>query len=57
MFKQFIQNYQESQVYLIGSLMLFLVFFALVVWMLFKMNKKHIDYMSQIPLKDNDPQL
>ncbi len=57
MFKQFIENYQESQVYLISSLMIFLVFFALVVWMLFKMNKKHIEYMSEIPLKDNDPQL
>lgn len=56
MFKQFIQNYQDSQIYLLTSLWVFLVFFGLVVWMLFKMSKKHVDYMSQVPLQDNDQQ-
>ncbi|MHB1179131.1 MAG: hypothetical protein ACYCZO_12465 [Daejeonella sp.] len=58
MFKQFIQNFSDSRIYLISSLWLFLLFFILVAIMLILMNKKHIDYMSQLPLnedeKDND---
>lgn len=54
MFKQFINNFAESQVYLITSLWIFLIFFILVVFITTRMSKKHIDHMSQIPLNDND---
>lgn len=58
MFKQFIQNFSDSRIYLISSLWLFLIFFILVGIILILMNKKHIDYMSHLPLnedeKDND---
>lgn len=55
MFKQFIQNFADSRIYLITSLWLFLIFFILVAIMLFRMNKKHIEYMSNLPLnEDND---
>ena len=55
MFKQFIQNFADSRIYLITSLWLFLIFFILVAIMLFRMNKKHIEYMSNLPLnKDSD---
>lgn len=58
MFKQFIQNFSDSRIYLISSLWLFLIFFILVAIMLFLMKKNHIDYMSHLPLnedeKDND---
>ncbi|MES2872853.1 MAG: hypothetical protein V4708_03955 [Bacteroidota bacterium] len=52
MFKQFIQNFADSRIYLISSLWLFLIFFILVAIMLFRMNKKHIEYMSKLPLED-----
>ena len=53
MFKQFIQNFADSRIYLITSLWLFLIFFILVAIMLFRMNKKHIEYMSNLPLNDD----
>lgn len=53
MFKQFIQNFADSQVYLISSLWLFLIFFILVAIMLFRMNKKHIEYMGNLPLNED----
>ena len=54
MFKQFIQNFADSRIYLISSLWLFLVFFILVAIMLIRMNKNHIEYMSRLPLKETD---
>lgn len=53
MFKQFIQNFAESQIYLISSLWLFLIFFILVALMLSFMNKNHVDYMSNLPLNED----
>ncbi|WP_411275464.1 hypothetical protein [Daejeonella sp.] len=54
MFKQFIQNFIDSRVYLISSLWLFLIFFILVAVMLFRMKKNHIEYMSNLPIEEND---
>jgi len=54
MFKQFIQNFYDSQVYLISSLWLFLIFFIVVGVMLFSMKKSHIDYMSRLPLNEDE---
>jgi len=53
MFKQFIQNFADSRIYLISSLWLFLIFFILVAIMLFRMNKKYIEYMSNLPLEED----
>ena len=54
MFKQFIQNFLDSRIYLISSLWLFLIFFILVAIMLMLMNKKHIEYMSRLPLNEDE---
>jgi cbb3-type cytochrome oxidase subunit 3 len=54
MFNQLIQNFADSQVYLISSLWLFLIFFILVAVMLTRMNKKHVKYMSELPLQENE---
>jgi len=54
MFKQFIQNFSDSRIYLISSLWLFLIFFVLVAIMLFLMKKSHIEYMSQLPLNEDE---
>jgi cbb3-type cytochrome oxidase subunit 3 len=52
MFRQFIDQSLGADVYLITSLGIFLVFFLVVTIMLFTMNKKHINYMSELPLTD-----
>ncbi|MGV3704946.1 MAG: hypothetical protein ACO1NU_06160 [Arcticibacter sp.] len=52
MFRQFISSVSGSQVYLITSLGIFLVFFIVVALMLFLMKKDHIKHMSEMPLRD-----
>ncbi|MDO3642208.1 MAG: hypothetical protein ACTHMI_23700 [Mucilaginibacter sp.] len=53
MFKQFTEGLSGSQVYLISSLGIFLVFFIVVAVLLFRMRKPHINYMSDLPLSDS----
>ncbi|MDP3468668.1 MAG: hypothetical protein Q8S11_10065 [Daejeonella sp.] len=53
MFRQFIDQSLGADVYLITSLGIFLVFFIVVTVMLFTMKKKHITYMSELPLNDD----
>lgn len=53
MFKQFTENLAGSQVYLISSLGIFVVFFIVVTVLLIRMRKKHITYMSDLPLEDS----
>jgi len=52
MFKQFLNTVTDSNIYLIISLWIFLIFFILVAVMLFKMTKEHIQHMSELPLND-----
>jgi formate hydrogenlyase subunit 3/multisubunit Na+/H+ antiporter MnhD subunit len=54
MYQQFINTFAGSQFYLISSLWLFLAFFILVGVMLYRMNKKHIEYMKDLPLNDTE---
>lgn len=54
MFKQFINNFLAGQVYLITSLWIFLIFFLIVAVLLIKMDKKHITYMSELPVAEKD---
>lgn len=53
MFKQFLNQVNGSQVYLITSLGIFMVFFILVAILLITMKKDEIKYMSELPLKEN----
>jgi cbb3-type cytochrome oxidase subunit 3 len=56
MFKQFTEHIDGNQVYLIFSLFIFLVFFIVVIFLLLRLRKQHVDYMSDIPLNDcTDP--
>ena len=50
MFKQFLDNVTGTNIYLITSLWIFLIFFILVAIMLVRADKKHIQYMSELPL-------
>jgi hypothetical protein len=52
MFKQFLDKIPGADVYMIGSLLTFVLFFALVGAYLLIVDKKHIREMSQLPLKD-----
>ncbi|MBC7567625.1 MAG: hypothetical protein H7223_11760 [Pedobacter sp.] len=54
MFKQFLTQVTDSQVYLITSLGIFMLFFLLVALLLIFMKKEQIDYMSSLPLNDNE---
>lgn len=53
MFKQFLDNVDGSQVYLLTSLGIFILFFLLVGVLLLTMKKGEIKYMSELPLNDD----
>ena len=55
MFKQFTENIAGNQGYLLSSLGIFLIFFIVVTIMLMRLNKQHIDHMSDLPLNDGQP--
>jgi hypothetical protein len=55
MFKQFLENAEGNQGYLLSSLAIFLLFFILVGVFVLTMKKDEITYMSELPIKeDND---
>jgi cbb3-type cytochrome oxidase subunit 3 len=56
MFKQFTEHYTGSQIYLLSSLFIFVVFFIVVAIILLTLKKQHVDYMGQMPLNDNSSQ-
>lgn len=53
MFKQFLNEVNGSQVYLITSLAIFMIFFLIVTVLLFMMKKDQIKYMSELPLTED----
>lgn len=55
MFKQFTENINGNQVYLLFSLGIFFVFFIVVTIMLIRIRKSHIEHMSDLPLEDSLP--
>jgi hypothetical protein len=54
MFKQFTEHIDGNQVYLMFSLLMFLVFFIVVSLLLLRTRKQHVDYMRDIPLNDSN---
>jgi hypothetical protein len=52
MFKQFLNQADGHQAYLITSLAIFLVFFLLVALLLLLMKKDTVKYMSELPLEE-----
>jgi len=53
MFKQ-ITNLNGSELYLIASLWIFLIFFISVAIMLFRMKKDYVTYMKELPLEEDE---
>ncbi|RYE20633.1 MAG: hypothetical protein EOP51_17435 [Sphingobacteriales bacterium] len=54
MFKQFINDINGDQVYLIISLGMFMVFFIVVTVLLIRLKERYTSYMSDLPLADNN---
>ncbi|WP_185731277.1 hypothetical protein [Larkinella rosea] len=52
MFKQFIDKIPGADIYMVTSFLTFLAFFVLVGLYLLIMDKKHIQYLSKMPLDD-----
>ena len=52
MFKQFTENINANQAYLIFSLGIFLVFFIVVTIVLIRIKRQHVNHMSDLPLHD-----
>lgn len=52
MFNQ-IKDLAGGEMYLIASLLMFMVFFLIVGIYLFKLNKNHISIMINLPFEDN----
>jgi hypothetical protein len=50
MFKQFLDKIQGADIPMITSLLIFFVFFILVASYLLVIDKKHVAYMSNLPL-------
>ncbi|MBO9672552.1 MAG: hypothetical protein J7577_03860 [Sphingobacteriaceae bacterium] len=55
MFKQ-IKDLAGGEMYLITSLLIFMVFFILVAVYLLKLNKGHTTLMSNMPIEDQETQ-
>ncbi len=53
MFKQFLNKVQGADIPMITSLLIFFLFFLLVGTYLLIMDKKHIKYMSQLPINED----
>jgi cbb3-type cytochrome oxidase subunit 3 len=53
MFKQFTENINANQAYLLFSLGIFFVFFIVVTIMLIRIRKAHVDHMRDLPLQDS----
>ena len=56
MFKQ-ITSLHGDEMYLIVSLWIFIVFFAIVGLMLFLMKKDYIKYMKEIPFDESEKEI
>jgi len=53
MFKQFTENIDGNQAYLLFSLGIFFVFFVVVTVLLIRLRKNYVTYMSDLPLDDS----
>jgi cbb3-type cytochrome oxidase subunit 3 len=53
MFRQFLDKVQGADIPMITSLLIFFIFFILVGTYLFVVDKKHLNYMSNLPLNED----
>ncbi|MBI3519166.1 MAG: cbb3-type cytochrome c oxidase subunit 3 [Bacteroidetes bacterium] len=53
-FKNYLESITGIGIYPLISLMIFVVFFALVSFYVWKGNKKHFEELSNLPINDNE---
>jgi cbb3-type cytochrome oxidase subunit 3 len=53
MFRQFLDKVQGADIPMITSLLIFFIFFILVGTYLFIVDKSHLNYMSNLPLNED----
>ena len=53
MFRQFLDKVQGVDIPMITSLLIFFIFFLLVGTYLLIVDKKHLNYMSNLPLNED----
>lgn len=54
MFKQFLDQVNDKQVYLLSSLGIFVLFFIIVGVLIYLMKKDDVKYMSELPLNEEE---
>jgi hypothetical protein len=54
MFKQFIHSLQGDEIYMLLSLFIFIAFFIGATIAMLRMKKSHLEYMSDIPLNQEN---
>jgi hypothetical protein len=54
MFKQFVHSLQGDEIYMLLSLSIFFAFFIGATIAMLRMKKSHLDYMSDIPLNEEN---
>jgi hypothetical protein len=52
MFSQYLQQIEGIASYPLISLFIFIPFFIIVLFIVFRMRKEHTDYMSNLPLDE-----
>jgi len=51
--KQYAETMDYAAVYPIISLLIFFVFFVVLLWYVTRLDRKHLQVLSNIPLNDN----
>jgi len=54
MFKEVLQSIEGVEIYTIVSMIILILFFVGIVIWLFKVDKKYIKHMSELPLNENN---
>lgn len=54
MFKNYLGAIDNVSIYPIISLLIFVIFFVSLIFFVFKADKKYINHMESMPIKDND---
>lgn len=52
MYKNILQSIDNVAIWPIISFVIFFLFFLMLLWWVFTVNKKFIDYMSNMPIED-----
>ena len=55
MFNEIVQSIENSELFSIAGMLLFFAFFISIVYGVIRMDKKHVDRMSRLPMDNCAP--